>query len=99
MQVEAIYEDGKLRFTQPLRLKQSRALVTVNIPDEMVEPDQQVAPEVDAAAKALLNRMRAIMDAPLPPEEELPPVTTRQEERARAFELRAEWRRQQGRPV
>jgi len=37
MQVHALYEDGKLTFQQPIRLKTQRIELDINIPDNYIE--------------------------------------------------------------
>lgn len=37
MQVHALYEDGRLTFLQPIRLKTQRIELDVNIPDNYIE--------------------------------------------------------------
>ncbi len=56
-------------------------------------------PEVRAAAEAMDARLDAIRNAPFPPDDSLPELAPKQLERIEAFELRAEFRRSQGRPV
>ena len=47
----------------------------------------------------MLEKYEAIRNAPLPPDEELPEISAKQLERIAAFELRAQMRIEQGRPV
>ena len=42
MQVHAIYEDGRLTFEHPIRLKTQRIELDVNIPDNYILDDEQV---------------------------------------------------------
>jgi hypothetical protein len=37
MQVHALYEDGRLTFQQPIRLKSQRIELDINIPDNYIE--------------------------------------------------------------
>jgi predicted DNA-binding antitoxin AbrB/MazE fold protein len=92
MQVEAIYENGKLEFKQPLHLKNKKITVMVTLPDEAIEKNAayNLPPEVIERARALLQRMEAIKNAPLPPDDELPELTEKQLERIEAFALRDE---------
>ena len=39
MQVEAIYDHGKLKFISPVRLKAERLKVLVTVPDDEIEID------------------------------------------------------------
>jgi predicted DNA-binding antitoxin AbrB/MazE fold protein len=98
MKIQAIYENGVLKPTKPLPLR--RKLVTIQIPDEeLVEPRQpaspksvfdkyNLSPEVRAMAEEMIAELDAIRNAPLPPDEELPPVSQKQIERFEAFALR-----------
>jgi len=45
MQVDAIYDNGHLEFSVPLRLKKSKLTVKVIIPDQEIEEYQQPAEE------------------------------------------------------
>ncbi len=56
-------------------------------------------PEVIAAAEAMRAKLDAIRNAPRPPDHMLPELTPKQLERIEAFELHAQFRREQGRPV
>jgi hypothetical protein len=92
MQVEAIYDQGRLEFVRPLRLKHDRVRLVVTVPDEELEAAVpfDLPPEVLARAQALRQRLEAIRNAPPPPDEELPELTQRQVERPEAFALRDE---------
>ena len=92
MQVEAIYDHGKLEFIQPLRLKNGKIRLVVTVPDDEIET---LAPcnlprEVIERAQAMLARMEEIKKAPLPPDDELPELFEKQLERIEAFGLREE---------
>ncbi|QPB72207.1 hypothetical protein D5125_17345 [Magnetovirga frankeli] len=67
MQVEAIYENGKLKFKQPLHLKNKKFTVMVTLPDDAIEEKTpyNLPPEEIERARALLQRMEAIKNAPL----------------------------------
>lgn len=98
MKIQAIYEDGVLKPTRPLSLK--RKLVTIHIADEELLESRQspscksvfdkynLSPEVRAMAEEMMAELDAIRNAPLPPDQELPPVTQKQIERLEAFGLR-----------
>jgi len=95
MQIEAIYENGKLEFVQPLRLKHERIRVMVTVPDHEVDAIHSsdlslfdLPAEVVERAKATLARMEAIKNAPIPADETLPELTEKQMERLAAFALR-----------
>ena len=92
MQVEAIYDHGKLEFIAPVRLKAERLKVVVTVPDNEIEIDTayNIPPAVLDRAKALLARMADIKNAPLPPDEDLPELTEKQRERIEALSLRDE---------
>lgn len=102
MQVEAIYSQGRIEFVQPLRLKHDHIRLVVNVPDEEMETLQNpfnLTPEVLKTAAEMQQRIDAARLAPLPADSELPEVTAKQLERIEAFELRAQMRIEQGRPV
>lgn len=97
MKIQAIYEDGVLKPTQPLRLK--RRLITIQVPDEeVVDVESQnekpkalveIPPQVRERADALLKRLAKIQEEVLAlPEDQLPKVTAKQLERMEAFEMR-----------
>jgi hypothetical protein len=97
MKLEAIYDQGKLEFISPVRLKSERFRVKVEVPDEEIEGAS--APESDSSglpeglgrqAREMLDRFAAIRNAPLPPDIDLPELTSKQEERIEAFALREE---------
>ena len=102
MQVEAIYNQGRIEFVEPLRLKHNHIRLVVTVPDEEVEPQinpYNLAQEIFTQAEAMLEKYEAILNAPLPPDEELPEISAKQLERMAAFELRAQMRIEHGRPV
>lgn len=91
MQVEAILDHGKLKFAQPLQLKHARLRLIVTIPDEEIilsDNPHNLLPEVIERARVMRDKLDAIRNAPLPPDDELPELTARQLERIEAFELR-----------
>nr|VFK80663.1 MAG: hypothetical protein BECKSD772D_GA0070982_11387 [Candidatus Kentron sp. SD] len=100
MQVGAIYDHGRLKFTQSLQLKRQYLRLIVEVPDtEIIEMPNEasntptaifpnLSPEVIALAQTLRNRLDAVRHAPLPPDDELPEFTEKQLDRIRAFELR-----------
>lgn len=93
MQVEAIYDQGRLEFAVPLRLKHNRVRMLITVEDSEVELDENsynLPPEIIEAARAMRARFDAILQAPLPPDDELPELTAKQLERIAAFELRDE---------
>lgn len=93
MQVEALYDHGRLEFTHPLQLRHKRLRLIVEVPDEeLVDPTpvtyNNLLPEVLARAQAMRDKLDAIRNAPLPPDDELPELTAKQRERIEAFTLR-----------
>ncbi len=92
MQVEALYDHGRLEFTRPLQLRHERLWLLVEVPDAELVSSMPVTynlpPEVLAQAQAMRNRLDAIRQAPLPPDDELPELTEKQRERIAAFALR-----------
>lgn len=102
MQVEAIYNQGRIELVQRLRLRHDQVRVIVTVPDEEIESiatPYNVPSEVLQKAAEMRQRMDAARCAPLPPDDEVPGITPKQFERMEAFELRAKMRREQGRPV
>lgn len=92
MQVEAIYDHGKLEFVKPLKLKRDCVRLVVTIPDEEVDDafDHAVSEEVLMLAREMCDHFDAIRDTPLPPDDELPDLTEKQLDRIEAFALRDE---------
>jgi hypothetical protein len=92
MQVEALYDHGRLEFTRPLQLRHERLRLIVEIPDEELitpmPPTYNLPLEVFARAQAMRDTLDAIRNAPLPPDDELPELTEKQRERIAAFALR-----------
>lgn len=92
MQVEVLYDHGRLEFTRPLQLRHERLRLLVEVPDEeLVTPmstTHNLPPEVLAHAQVMRNKLDAIRNAPLPPDDKLPELTEKQLERIGAFELR-----------
>jgi len=97
MQVEAIYDHGRLEFVEPLRLKHERVRVRVEVPDEELAsevpeagPQADVLPPVDPEVERLAQSMRAALDAiharAIP--DDLPEPSERYLERAAAFAWR-----------
>jgi len=102
MKLEAIYDRGRLEFSRPVKFKSDRVRLKVEVPDSEVihPPDQNHLPqELHKQAEDMLAKLEAIRNAPLPPDDQLPEVTPKQLERIEAFELRAQSREKQRRPV
>lgn len=101
MQVEAIYNQGRIELVQRLRLRHDQVRLIVTVPDEEVESvanPYNLSPEVLQKAAEMRQRIDAARCAPLPPDDDLPEITPKHLERIEAFELRAQMRREQGRP-
>lgn len=67
MQVEAIYDQGRLEFTHPLKLKHHRIRLIVDIADdEIVDPANpyELEPEILVAAAQMRSRLDAIRLTP-----------------------------------
>ena len=91
MQVEAIYEDGVIRFTQPLRFKHRKFEVVVSIPEQEVLPGSNAPPMSDLSvpAQAWLKQLDSISQHILSmPEDELPELTAKQSQYMDAFQMR-----------
>ncbi len=97
MEIEAIYNNGRLELPEHIRLKHQRVKVRLSIPDQEVETESSVAATAPEAASeaadyaaALEARLQRIRKAPLPDDADLPPVTDKQQQRAEAFAVRDE---------
>jgi hypothetical protein len=102
MQVEAIYSHGRIELIQPLRLKHDHIRVTVNVPDEEIDSQMlqcNLPAETISRGQAMLQQYEAILNAPLPPDADLPELSAEYQERLEAIDLRAQIRKEQGRPV
>ncbi len=100
MRIDAIYDHGRLEFTPPLQLKHDRVRIVVEVPDdEIVDTNDSniMSPDLRRQARAVLSRFEAIRNAPPPPGNEPPELTQKQLERIEAFEMRAQYRIEQGR--
>jgi len=102
MQVEAIYSQGRIEFMQPLRLKHDPVRVLVNVPDDEIDSQTlqyDLPAETSSQVQAMLEHYESILNAPLPPDSELPELGAEYQERLEAIDLRAQIRKEQGRPV
>ncbi|RLC28920.1 MAG: hypothetical protein DRH37_08595 [Deltaproteobacteria bacterium] len=98
MQVEAIYNDGKLEFSQSIGLVRKRFKVKVEIPDEeiIVGNTQTIESALDHLLASRpddqwLKRMKEIETRILSiPEDELPELTPKQLQYIDAFATRKE---------
>jgi predicted DNA-binding antitoxin AbrB/MazE fold protein len=106
MQIEAIYENGRLKFLSPVTFTQTRFQVRVEVPPDVIAsndnnaPNDQNAPndkvdtlDLDDYARELVARLDAIRNAPSPADESLPRFTPKQHERVEAAALREEFRK------
>lgn len=102
MELEAIYHNGRLEFTSPVRFKKDRTEVRIVVSDEDIESDEthtrepqteySISRDVVEKSRDLRNRLDRIRNAPLPPDNQLPPLTEKHQERMDAFALRDEIR-------
>lgn len=97
MQIEAIYNQGKLEFSQPIRFRHDYFTVMVEVPEQEIvnpEPNAPALPpyhlpsDVIAEAEKARQLLDDVMNAPLPPDDELLPLSTKQLSRIEAFALR-----------
>ena len=62
MQIEAVYENGKLQFSKPIQLKKKRLKVMVLVPDEEIEDNVTCSKENTSATgkkfDAILGKYR-----------------------------------------
>lgn len=102
MQVEITYDQGKLAFVAPIQLRREHLRLIVEIPGEDIvnypaaletlPATYQLQPEVVAMAKTMEEKLDYVRNAPFPADENLPPLTQKQQERIAAFALRNEVR-------
>lgn len=70
MQLEAIYREGRIQFTTPVRLKHHDIRVRIEIPDEEIEtaPDSPGSRETSAGfvdgLKAVQSPVRDLLQSP-----------------------------------
>jgi hypothetical protein len=91
MQVEAVYDQGKLDFVTPLHFKRTPLRVVVNVPDEEIDyqaSPYNLPPEVIDLARGMRKKLDAIRNAPLPPDDDPCDLTEKDRERLAAFVLR-----------
>ena len=106
MEIEAIYDKGKLEFPSHVMLRVQRFPVKVEVPDEAIETSTDSLPEhtladFPEAVQREVSRMQeireSVMTKPVP--SDLFEETEKQKDRREAFELREAVRREQGRPA
>lgn len=89
MQLEAVYRKGRLEFVAPVRFARDQFRVRVEVPEDALAPEGAGAEEADAGGDEWLARLAAIKERVLRlPPNALPPLSEKQEARARALELR-----------
>ncbi len=89
MQVEAIYDHGKLEFSRPSRLRHQRIKVVVEVPDMEIDDSSYLpTPEAQKIADEIDKQIDAALNAPLPINEDLPALTEKEKSRIAAFALR-----------
>lgn len=91
MQVEAIYDQGKLEFVTNLKLKHDRLRLLVTVPDEeivTIDNPFNLPDEVVEYARSMRHKLDAIRNSSLPLDEELPELTEKQKDRMAAYETR-----------
>lgn len=86
MKVEAVYEHGRLRFLQPVILRDEQVRVVVEIPEDAIDQHDPYA-GLDERSRALIAALDAIRNAPLP-ENEVDDISPKAAERLAAFALR-----------
>lgn len=100
MNIQVIWENGALQPIQPLRLR--HPMVTIQVPDEesaTASALNSLPSEVLTIAAEMRKRLDAIRHATLPPDHQLSAISEKTIERMAAFEVRAEYRREQECPV
>ena len=91
MEIEAVYEHGKLEFLEPVQFKHDRVRLLVTVADEEIDSVRtlyNLPQEVVEMAEKMRGRLDEIRNAPLPPDDELPPVSDKFSERMEAFSMR-----------
>ena len=91
MRVEAIYNQGRLEFVHPLKLKHDHLRLVVEVPDDEIvtQPNPYNLPsEVLERAAQMRSQLDAIRNAPLPSDDQLSPIAAKTLERIDAFALR-----------
>ncbi len=97
MQVEAIYNKGRLEFTQPVRFVRDQFKVTLEVPDDQIVIEnntESIQSSLDhllaeCSDNPWLRRMKAIEKRILSlPENELPDLTPKQLRNIEAFSLK-----------
>lgn len=84
MRIEAIYDQGRLSFLSPIKLRHERLNVIVEIPEGEIEERAAVI-ELDEYARQMINALDSIRLAPPPLFERPERLTAEQHERLTAF--------------
>lgn len=95
MQIQAIYNQGRLEFEQPIQFKHDNIRLIVTVPDEEIE----LQSSNKSKAQDMIAKYQALLNAPLASDESLPELSSKYESRLQAIELRNQMRKEQGRPV
>jgi len=105
MQIEAIYDHGRIELPRQIRFAHQRFAVRIEVPDAVIvasevplseghaQANYTLPPEVEVLSQAMADRLERIRNAPLPSEDQLPPLTQKQLNRIEAFALRDEFRK------
>lgn len=89
MQLEAMYKKGRLEFVAPVRFVREQFTVQVEVPEDAVAPEDAGTESADTGGDEWLVQLAAIKERVLRlPPNALPPLSEKQEARARAFALR-----------
>ena len=91
MQLEAIYNNGRLKFMQPVRFIHDKFKIRVEVPEHEVVVSTQKLPDESRGAQPdeWLDRLEIIKKEIMQtPEDELPVLTAKQQQNIRAFALR-----------
>lgn len=97
MQVDAIYNNGRLEFSKSIRFKRTRFKVKVELPEQEIIHDTSqfglfgIEEPLSKDALAWLEELKKIQQTVMNiPEDQLPEITTEQLERLEAIEMREE---------
>ena len=95
MQLEAIYRDGQLQFSQPVHFRHQSFRVVVEVPEEEILDGASamvldVPPEIRQHANRMRERLDQIRSLPQSHDAQLPPLSEKTIERIEAFKQREE---------
>lgn len=98
MQVDAVYENGKITLLQPVNFKNSKFKLKVSIPDEEVESEiESSISKYYEMAKQTLKVYRDMIDNFQPKNSNDSEMTLRDKQREDAAIARSEYRKETGR--